>query len=615
MNNIRLYGIADGAARFLEKEQLSDSGLWAEFVNEFRTQIDGENHGWRGEYWGKMMRGGALVYAYTKSEELYNILTETVVDMMSVAESDGRVSSYSRETEFDYWDIWCRKYVILGMEYYMEICKDEQLKKQILAFICGAADYIINRIGKDKIEITKASKSWRGVNSSSILEPIVKLYNLTKEQKYLDFASYIVETGGAEGINIFELAYDNQLYPYQYGVSKAYEMISCFEGLLEYYYVTGVEKHKTAVINFAKAVLSSECSIIGSCGVTHELFDHTKNRQTVAYDGVMQETCVTVTWMKFCSRIWLLTKDPMFIDAMEVSFYNAYMGTFNTEHRNSNYIHRKFIEMMGLESVRYTYLPFDSYSPLTPGVRGRAVGGCQLLSSNGYYGCCACIGAAGVGVFISTAVCVEKDVVTVNFYEKGSVDFSVKGVGVSLEINTEYPVSGNVQVNIKTEKPIAFTIKVRVPSFVSGEGYREFKKEWYNNKIELSFPMEVVYHYPEKWESDVIYTDTSKNAAGTHIALPKKVYHMESEDKYVALTRGPLTLAVDSRLGKMADSVFSFGENENGKVVLGNECKGTEKCVLKMSFTDKNGEEFYLVDYASAGRDWKTLISAWLPTE
>ena len=34
-----------------------------------------------------------------------------------------------------------------------------------------------------------------------------------------------------------------------------------------------------------------------------------------------------------------------------------------------------------------------------------------------------------------------------------------------------------------------------------------------------------------------------------------------------------------------------------------------------MSFTDKNGEEFYLVDYASAGRDWKTLISAWLPTE
>lgn len=65
---------------------------------------------------------------------------------------------------------------------------------------------------------------WRGLNSCSILEAVVKLYNLTGEKRYFDFASYIVDCGGTDVANIFELAYENKLYPYQYPVTKAYEI-------------------------------------------------------------------------------------------------------------------------------------------------------------------------------------------------------------------------------------------------------------------------------------------------------------------------------------------------------------------------------------------------------
>jgi hypothetical protein len=34
-----------------------------------------------------------------------------------------------------------------------------------------------------------------------------------------------------------------------------------------------------------------------------------------------------------------------------------------------------------------------------------------------------------------------------------------------------------------------------------------------------------------------------------------------------------------------------------------------------MRFADKNGNAFYLVDYSSAGKDWKSDIAAWLRTE
>jgi hypothetical protein len=67
---MKLYGVINNAVEFIEKEQLCDSALWTRFVDQFRVRTDSDNGGWRGEYWGKMMRGGALVYAYTKNGNL-----------------------------------------------------------------------------------------------------------------------------------------------------------------------------------------------------------------------------------------------------------------------------------------------------------------------------------------------------------------------------------------------------------------------------------------------------------------------------------------------------------------------------------------------------------------
>ena len=52
--------------------------------------------------------------------------------MINAAEPDGRISSYRKEREFRGWDIWCRKYVLLGMQYFIEICKDDELKNKII---------------------------------------------------------------------------------------------------------------------------------------------------------------------------------------------------------------------------------------------------------------------------------------------------------------------------------------------------------------------------------------------------------------------------------------------------------------------------------------------------
>ena len=127
-------GHMDHAIRFIESFQLLDNTLWPKFVKVF-TELpkpDTADKGWRGEYWGKMMRGACITYQYTQNPELYKVLTETVEDMLKAPEADGRISAYDRDAEFDGWDMWCRKYVMLGLEYFLEICTDEELATRIV---------------------------------------------------------------------------------------------------------------------------------------------------------------------------------------------------------------------------------------------------------------------------------------------------------------------------------------------------------------------------------------------------------------------------------------------------------------------------------------------------
>ena len=527
------------------------------------------------------------------------MLTETVKDMLSVQDADGRISSYQRDDEFDCWDLWCRKYVLLGMQYYMEICKDEALCRQITQALCGHVDYIMEHIGEGKKSILRASGCWGGINSVSILEPIVRLYKLTGEKKYLDFAEYIIGTGGADGFNIFEMAYENKLAPYQYGVPKAYELMSCFEGLLEYALATDNKKYLTAVENFTRSLAATDLSLIGCSGITHELLDHTLWRQTTDKPDVLQETCVTVTWIKLCARVLEITGDAHFADLVEQSFYNAYIGTLNTENKTSEYLREKYLEVMKYPELVDTFLPFDSYSPLTPRARGEKVGGSQYMPDHSYYGCCACIGGAGIGMFMRAAVMTDAQGIVVNFFEQGSATVTVNGKPITVTVRTAYPADGHIEIDLDADCPV----KVRIPAWTGQSGYRTYN----SRHIELDLPMELRVEHPISWDTDVVCTDMSGSGNGYFMSKPVEIRHTEKMDHYVALTRGPLVLAADERFTGMPDWVFDFEPK-------GELCEPDEGFTLKVKFTDRNGKDFYLFDYASTGHDWKSKIACWLPT-
>ena len=102
------------SVEFIERNQLFDVSLWKKFVDVFRAKDDGRGDWfvtWRSEYWGKMMRGASMVLRYTKNKELYRIIKSSVLDLLSCQDELGRISGYSKEQEFNAWDLWGRKYL------------------------------------------------------------------------------------------------------------------------------------------------------------------------------------------------------------------------------------------------------------------------------------------------------------------------------------------------------------------------------------------------------------------------------------------------------------------------------------------------------------------------
>ncbi len=581
---VKYNGITDKNIRFIEKVQLLDDELWSMVSEQFTFNPDDKENGWRGEYWGKIMRGACEVYKYTKSEKLYNTLEKTVKDIIAAAEESGRISTYSVENEFHGWDMWGRKYVLLGFLHFYDICRSDELKQAILNTMCAHVDYILRFLGDGKIKITDTSEIWQSVNSCSILEPIVRLYNITKDKKYLDFAGYIVNCGFAKDCNLIDLAYENKVIPAEYPVIKAYEMMSCFEGLIEYYRVTGIEKHRIAAENFVTALCDTEDTIIGCLGCKGENFDNaTATQANDEHSLYMQETCVTVTWMKLCLQMYRLTGKIEYIEHIEKSYYNAMLGSVNTK----------------LEKNEIGVFPFDSYSPLVIDHRGKGMGGLKEMKGR-YYGCCTAIGAMGLGIIPQISVMSDKEGCIFNLYENGEIHIHMPS-GEEFEIveKTLYPTDDKVLFEIKTPESVKMNIKFRIPGWAKNAKIKICGTEY-------DAPSGEYFSADREWNN----SDTVEIVFGARLEKLEISNGLSGDDeiRHIAFKIGALVLARDSRFDsttgeKVADDDYEIEikDRYNDDYMI--------LCELK-----SNGETFKMIDYASAGKTLndKSMMEAWL---
>ncbi len=588
-------GYIENLVKFTLTHQLLDADTWKMFVNQFRLHSDSDNC-WRGEYWGKMMRGGCMTYCCTKNAKLYSVLENSVRDLLTTQDDLGRITTYPLEKEFNGWDMWVRKYVMLGLLYFYDICKNRSLQVKILKALTKHADYIVRHIGPNAAQkpLLETSAVWGGLNSASILEPFVLLYQKTSEPKYLAFSQYIADTGFCKDMNLIDICLHKSAYPYQFKHTKAYEMMSCFEGLLALYQVTGNGDYRKAAVNFADMVAETDITIIGCAGCTHELFDHSAVKQTEYSDVVMQETCVTVTWMKLNYRLLLLTGESRFADRIERSALNAMAGAVNSECQTMHRTKAMVYTNGEPESVPHESFPFDSYSPLFNNRRGEKVGGFKRMQNGRSYGCCACIGSAGTALTEIFGVLKGNDGLYINLYNTCTVRTAIGGQPVHMKISADLYKNGHIR--IKLDGGATFTLKLRMPAWSTAFRVKLDGADQ-NGTTDNGY-----FLLSHTWEQSTIdvYVDDGL-----------KIHRLNGK---FAFTKGPFVLAADKRLEPDLARPRRLKTQKNGlkaKKIANNAFRSN--IALEIPLAEG---KLSVCDYAEAGKNYdeeNSGVSVWFP--
>ncbi len=217
---------------------------------------------------------------------------------------------------------------------------------------------------------------------------------------------------------------------------KAYEMMSCYEGLLELYRLTGRQEHLDAALKSAKNIRDEELNVLGA-GASAECWYGGKAKQRIPTMHTM-ETCVIITWMKYCMQLLRVTGDPSWADEIELTLYNALLGAMTPT---------------GSDFAKYN------------NIEGRRVLGPNQCGMNLH--CCNANAPRGLLRMPFIAVMESDQGPVVNLYERaGTYQISLlSGNKVSIEQQTDYPATGNVALIVTPERAEEFTLSLRIPSW------------------------------------------------------------------------------------------------------------------------------------------------------
>ncbi len=554
-----------------------------ELIDIFRYR--NEDRYWQSEFFGKWAQGAIASYQYSKDPELLELIRTSFEEFMATQTSDGYIGNYSPDAQFAHWDIWGRKYSALALVAYYKLTGDGKALDAAKRSIA----HLIDQLHEANVDIASTG-SYLGMASCSILEPVVYVYELTKEEKFLDFAKEIVATIEREGSSqlitkaLAELPvsqrspHPKDWWSFENGM-KAYEMMSCYVGLLELGRVLGDPLYCEAARLTAESIRTEEINVAGS-GSAFECWYGGRARQVQPTYHTM-ETCVTFTYMQLCEKLFERTGNPLYVEEFERSMYNALFASM----RNDGGMIAK-------------------YSPL----EGRRTSGEEQCGM--HINCCNANGPRGFAFIPHMALTTSDNVVFVNLYMPldANVAFGKKAQ-VGLKMDTSFPADGSVTLEVSPDRPQTFTLALRIPQYVTGVeaqvnceevevahrgGYLYLNREWKKgDSVSLSFGLET---------------------------------RLVTQDNHVAVTRGPVVFARDSRFDDGdVDECLVVQQDEGGIVnaqiaenegfawltlkvpaVLGTDLENPENKAVK---------EIRFCNFSSAGDDWspETRYRVWIP--
>lgn len=454
----------------------------------------------------KALEGMAYSLINNPDPELEKKADEWIDKFAAAQQPDGYINTFytltgldKRWTNMDKHEMYCAGHMIeAGVAYYQATGK-----RKLLDVCIRMTDHMMSQFGPGK-------RHWVPGHEEIELA-LVKLYQTTQEQKYLDFAYWLLEerghghgTMGDEGK--WDPVYYQDIVPVRQLTDISGHAVRCmylYCGMADVAALKNDTGYIAAMDRLWDDVVHRNMYITGGIGSSRDNEGFTEDYDLPNLDAYC-ETCASVGMVLWNQRMNQLTGDSKYIDVLERSLYNGALAGIS------------------LGGDRFFYVnPLES-----KGDHHRQE----------WYGCACCPSQLSrflpsIGNYIYAS---SDDALWVNLYIGNTGQIRIGETDILLTQETDYPWDGSVKLTISTSQPLEKEIRLRIPDWCK-------TYDLSINGKRINVPKEKGYAVIKDWKSqDVIALDMDMPveivAADPHVK--------ENFDKR-AIQRGPLVYCME----------------------------------------------------------------------
>lgn len=410
-------------------------------------------------------------------------------------------------------------------------------KRNFLDIAIKNADLIVRTFGVEEGKI-------HTVPGHQIIETgLIKLYEVTQNEAYLNLAKYFLDNrGNPENHKSFgEYAQDHiPLVDQKEVVGHAVRAVYMYAAMTDIAAIQKDTAYQQATDKLWNNMVSKKMYLTGGIGAKHEGESFGENYELpnlTAYN----ETCASIGNVYWNHRLHNASGDVKYFDIIERTLYNG------------------LISGLSLDGEKFFY----PNALASDGVYKFNQGACTRKS---WFDCSCC--PTNIIRFIpslpSLMYSKTKNTFYLNLYASNEATIELENNSVQISQQTNYPWEGNVAITVDPEKNSEFTIKLRVPNWAKNEvlpsdlyqyteksskntpllingkpttieeinGYFSITKTWKKGEtITLNFPMEV-----KKVVSNTNIIENKDNVALEYGPLVYAVEEIDNKNNFDAIT-------------------------------------------------------------------------------
>ena len=438
----------------------------------------------------KALEGMAYSLINNPDPELEKKADEWIDKFAAAQQPDGYINTFytltgldKRWTNMDKHEMYCAGHMIeAGVAYYQATGK-----RKLLDVCIRMTDHMMSQFGPGK-------RHWVPGHEEIELA-LVKLYQTTQEQKYLDFAYWLLEerghghgTMGDEGK--WDPVYYQDIVPVRQLTDISGHAVRCmylYCGMADVAALKNDTGYIAAMDRLWDDVVHRNMYITGGIGSSRDNEGFTEDYDLPNLDAYC-ETCASVGMVLWNQRMNQLTGDSKYIDILERSLYNGALAGIS------------------LGGDRFFYVnPLES-----KGDHHRQE----------WYGCACCPSQLSrflpsIGNYIYAS---SDDALWVNLYIGNTGQIRIGETDILLTQETDYPWDGSVKLTISMSQPLEKEIRLRIPNWcktydlsingkrinVSEEKGYAVIKDWKSQDVialDMDMPVEIVAADPHVKEN------------------------------------------------------------------------------------------------------------------